>query len=1336
MSDKYNVWNGKRFVFTINKLCGIIFDDDNFPLPEGIKVIADKALSEVIPDKARKKNGIRVVFDVFCNQKASEQHIIDQARNGIIVITPRKITDVKGKEIATIYCESPYDAWVKLGQYVKGVFPMPTIGITGSAGKTTTTMLADCVFSERYKTFLSGKNGQNLNNLIEIVNQWILRCTPEYNFHIQECGGGTPKLVEREATAIGADVYGITNIDTAQHLATYKTADNLIKDKTSFDRVRKDGTVGVINIDDDILARYPFEGTMVTFGIKNKEGDYYAENISQKNNFLEFDIVSREGITNHFKINIVGKDNVYNALMVYAFAKLYDFTDEEIQRGFLKYRSLGIRQRLDYVGGKYLYVDCFNASITSIHSSISALEDFKLPEGGRKIAIIGERDCTNEEVYNYNYETGRELAKYEKVDEFIILGENKPVLSPEGKVYDMAIYEGAKTVIPEDKLSFFRNKKLLADKLNKETKPGDAILIKGKLALNMFCIFDIAYGTSYTLERAIKPADISTTALECQYYPLLLGANLKKFKQRAATVLTLPTAVEGHNIVRIGEKAFYGHSLLRRIVMGEAIRAVNKEAFSHCIVLDRIELPKSTIYIGEGAFKGCSSLTFASLPGVEHISNKTFKDCSNLKKVVLSSMCATIEEDAFEGCEVVTIYAPSNSYAQQFAEQKGINFIEINEEDMLAQMMKNGTPKHVVEKYYCDETTSIDGKQVFCDDNQVKLSIVACGDVMTHGGQLTSALNPKTGEYTFDNYFVKTKKYFQLADVAICNLETTFGPGAYTGFPKFNTPDYMAESIAKAGIDVAACANNHSYDTKYAGIVRTRKFCEQNGIAVTGTRKTEQEKAFCVIERKGVKVAILNYTYRTEQQDGKKTLNLNVIDEDSLKLLNTFSFETLDKDLIDIQNQIEEAKAEGADVVLLYYHWGCEYECCSNVLQKYMAYKTAYMGADLILGSHPHVLQEKGQIVVKEEAGERVVPVYYSLGNYVWGGFPMFGRESVLNTALADVEILYDKDKKRVENIEAKYVPLKIEIEFKGGKWNYNVLSLNDLTSEECEAYDSKNTDSVETSKQQIYDTFNCKSLTHQEMRFDKTIEIVVGTKYNVVGDIIWPEELCVLKSENAIIASVLQDGNIIGNSPGYVGITAIKPDGGEIYFMVHVTPSIENIAVPPLVNEYNSVTDLYRPVRRVSGVKYLMPTSCIVAEETALAWMKMRKDAERQKINIGCTVGYVTNKEQLLRIIYFAETRSMDEALNRYYPQGCTDHHTGYVIDVRNNISTEIEEKVSSFSWLIENAHKYGFAVRKPKGGLADLTHLHLRYYRNNEIAKILKEEDITLEQYLEKYL
>lgn len=106
-----------------------------------------------------------------------------------------------------------------------------------------------------------------------------------------------------------------------------------------------------------------------------------------------------------------------------------------------------------------------------------------------------------------------------------------------------------------------------------------------------------------------------------------------------------------------------------------------------------------------------------------------------------------------------------------------------------------------------------------------ELSVAFIGDIMCHGVQLQAAQNKSDGTYSFLNNFIYTKPYIQAADLAVCNLETTLAGKDFAGYPKFSTPDAIADAIADAGFQIVATANNHSNDTGTEGIVRTVEVC-------------------------------------------------------------------------------------------------------------------------------------------------------------------------------------------------------------------------------------------------------------------------------------------------------------------------------------------------------------------------------------------------------------------------------------------------------------------------------------------------------------------------------
>lgn len=637
--------------------------------------------------------------------------------------------------------------------------------------------------------------------------------------------------------------------------------------------------------------------------------------------------------------------------------------------------------------------------------------------------------------------------------------------------------------------------------------------------------------------------------------------------------------------------------------------------------------------------------------------------------------------------------------------------------------------KYIAEDYYNLNT----------ENNIMHLSVVACGDIMTHGVQIKSAFNKENGTYDFSRYFKYTKKHIQKADLAICNVETTMGGGNdFKGFPRFNTPDSLADAISDAGFTVASTANNHSFDTELNGIIRTREQLEKKGIKVVGTRKNTKEKKYALIDVKGVSVAVLNYTYETSKRKGRKTLNNHLLDNKSAELVNSFSYQTLEDDLSKIESDIKSARKAGAKIVIVYYHWGYEYDRVSLTSQKYIAYRTAKMGCDAILGSHPHVLQESDYITITSDGKEKNIPVFYSLGNYVWGCAPMGGRETVLNGALAKFDIEFNTDTQKVADIRKSYVPLVINISNEGEKNYFDVLDLDNMNEESEYLFKNGNHGkSVEEIREEISQTINNELEPNpKKFHFDRMLEIYVGEKIKSVGNII-PEtkEYIVFKSDDAVIASALSNGEIVGNFNGYTGINAISNDGCMHMFMAHVFG--EGISqLPVLVDQNNRVRDLYNPPNRVTGEEWDLPEEDMSLKmNAAQAWIEMHDAAINEGVYLKCVHAFRCKKNQLIKINGYSKRYGKDAAKRRYMPVGSSEHHLGYALDIANDTKAGNTTKEQAILWVMKNAHHFGFVARKLKAKMEYTPYIHIRYYPNNNDARIMHDNELTLDEYLKQY-
>ena len=278
----------------------------------------------------------------------------------------------------------------------------------------------------------------------------------------------------------------------------------------------------------------------------------------------------------------------------------------------------------------------------------------------------------------------------------------------------------------------------------------------------------------------------------------------------------------------------------------------------------------------------------------------------------------------------------------------------------------------------------------------ITIHMSATGDIMCHLTNIKNAYNSTSKDYDFSNVFKNISSYTSNADITVGNLETTFAGKSrgYTGYPTFNTPEVLGTNLRDIGFDVICTANNHSMDKGYSGIESTLNFLDEYGLDHYGTARSEQEQnSILVKDVNGIKIAFLAYTYGT-----------NGISIPSGK---EYSVNLIDKDLI--KEHITLAKQQEVDLICVSMHWGNEYKVVQNSTQEDLADFLFKNGVDIILGSHPHVLEplEKRTITL-EDGSTKDGFVIYSLGNFVSGQI----YANTKSTVILDIQITKDGEGK------------------------------------------------------------------------------------------------------------------------------------------------------------------------------------------------------------------------------------------------------------------------------------------------------------------------------------
>ena len=288
-------------------------------------------------------------------------------------------------------------------------------------------------------------------------------------------------------------------------------------------------------------------------------------------------------------------------------------------------------------------------------------------------------------------------------------------------------------------------------------------------------------------------------------------------------------------------------------------------------------------------------------------------------------------------------------------------------------------------------------------DNEV--TFVAFGDNLIHQSVYEYAYAHEGGD--FDYLYEPFKEEIESADIAAFNAETVLvdKESAVSGYPLFGSPVEVGKAIAAAGFDVASCANNHALDKGIYGIDVTSSFYKDAGITCVGIQGSKEKayRPFEIITRNGIKIALLSYTYGSNGIDISDRYPIAVhylpgdlSQNDGAGSKKSPAFFSKDRLFADIS-----AARDEADFVVVFAHWGDEYQTAANDYQRSIARLMAQAGADVIIGTHPHVVQETEVIERADGAGTLV---YYSLGNFISGAMEGSGGAKALFT----IEHCYD----------------------------------------------------------------------------------------------------------------------------------------------------------------------------------------------------------------------------------------------------------------------------------------------------------------------------------------
>ncbi len=239
------------------------------------------------------------------------------------------------------------------------------------------------------------------------------------------------------------------------------------------------------------------------------------------------------------------------------------------------------------------------------------------------------------------------------------------------------------------------------------------------------------------------------------------------------------------------------------------------------------------------------------------------------------------------------------------------------------------------------------------------LSLIMGGDALIHSSVYGDA--NRNGKYDFTGMLKNIKPIVQKYDLAYYNQETILGGSeiGLSSYPTFNSPYEVGDAFIDAGFNVVSLANNHTLDKGSKAIVNSRKYWNGKDVMVNGSATSQEERdAIDIRTKNGITYALLSYTTSTNGISRKNDYYVNWYDEKSVK------------------NDIEKIR-DKVDLLMVAMHWGTEYNTSVTAKQKEMAKYLASLGVDIVIGSHPHVIEPV------EYIGKTFV--IYSLGNFLSG---------------------------------------------------------------------------------------------------------------------------------------------------------------------------------------------------------------------------------------------------------------------------------------------------------------------------------------------------------------
>lgn len=304
-----------------------------------------------------------------------------------------------------------------------------------------------------------------------------------------------------------------------------------------------------------------------------------------------------------------------------------------------------------------------------------------------------------------------------------------------------------------------------------------------------------------------------------------------------------------------------------------------------------------------------------------------------------------------------------------------------------------------------------------------KISLIAVGDVLIHESVYKDAYS--NGVYNFHHMFTSIEPIIKKYDLKYCNMESTIGGKSLgiSGYPSFNSPDEIGDEIVNLGFNLISLANNHALDKGEKAVLYSNDFWKNKNVISAGAYSSIEERdAVRIYEQNGIKYAFLAYTTFSNRK-----ANNNYI-------INLYSDERA-------KNDIELVK-DKVDVVIVSMHWGEEYNNTPNSSQRRIAKYLSSLGVNLIIGSHPHVVQPVEYI-------DNTL-VIYSLGNFISNQLSIGLNQGI--GLMVGVDIILEDNSVKFDNLYEELI-----LAYAEKSTNFKVIPFSELNDSLLNNYEEVN---------------------------------------------------------------------------------------------------------------------------------------------------------------------------------------------------------------------------------------------------------------------------------------